>query len=164
MKINGARKKEIFYKNMLFGSEDSLVSSVGVLFGLASSQSYSKSQIILTGVIVIAVEAISMGIGSYLTEKEVGEIAKKKIKKSLPLFGGLVMFLSYCLSGLLVISPYLLLPTPQIARFISAGLTLLLLYLVGYLPSHNIKTGIRTLTLAGLAILTGFLIGKVFKV
>ncbi|KKS14240.1 MAG: hypothetical protein UU72_C0051G0009 [candidate division WWE3 bacterium GW2011_GWB1_41_6] len=50
-----------YFRNLLFGAEDSLVSTVGVLFGVASSSAYTQQQILVTGLIVIAVEALSMG-------------------------------------------------------------------------------------------------------
>ena len=52
------------------------------LFGLATT-SYETPQIFTSGIIIISVEAVSMGAGAFLTEKETKEIDpnSKEIKK-----------------------------------------------------------------------------------
>ena len=54
-----------YYRNFVFGVEDSLVSTVGLLSGISIAGVTNKT-IIMTGVILIFVEAVSMGAGSFL--------------------------------------------------------------------------------------------------
>ena len=70
-------------RNIIFGIEDSLVSTSGFLFGLATT-SYETPQIFTSGIIIISVEAVSMGAGAFLTEEETKEIDpnSNEIKKS----------------------------------------------------------------------------------
>lgn len=143
------------FRNIIFGIEDSLVSTVGVLFGVATAMTDKKS-LILTGVIVIAVEALSMGAGSFLTEESTNEMAKRKIASN-PVLDGILMFFSYIIAGLIPLTPYVLFNV-DIARFASVGMTLIALFFLGYLPTRNLKGGIRMFLIAGLAILIGFLI------
>ena len=59
----------MFLRNTVFGVEDSLVSTVGLLSGIAATGSVSKSFILLTGIVYISVEAFSMAVGSFLSEE-----------------------------------------------------------------------------------------------
>jgi len=149
-----------YFRNLIFGAEDSLVSTVGVLFGVASTGEYSTRQIIITGLIVIAVEALSMGAGSFLTEESLEEIDGKKFSKDKPYLEGIIMFFSYMIAGFVVLFPYIFIPV-QNAKFVSVAFALVSLYLVGYIPRRNYKSGLRMLIIAGLAILVGFIIGEI---
>lgn len=150
-----------YLRNIMFGAEDSLVSSVGVLFGLAASGEYSSKLLVLTGVVLIFVEALSMGVGSYLTETEVHELDVAKTHTDSTILDGIIMFVSYILFGSFVIIPYAV-ADMDIAKYYSVGFALLMLFIVGYLPTRKLKDGIRMLTLAGLAILLGFTVAKIF--
>ena len=65
-----ADNRILYMRNLIFGAEDSLVSTVGLLSGIAIG-GVPKSAIILTGIVLIFVEAFSMGVGSYLSEYSV---------------------------------------------------------------------------------------------
>ena len=69
-------------REVVFGIEDGMVSTLGAITGIAIG-SGDLFTVILAGVVIIAVESISMGIGSYLanrTEDDVnaGRLAAKK--------------------------------------------------------------------------------------
>jgi VIT1/CCC1 family predicted Fe2+/Mn2+ transporter len=148
-----------YFRDTVFGSEDGLVSSVGALFGLATSGVYMENQIILAGLVIISVEAISMGAGAFLTAESIHDIESGH--RDNPLLGGVIMFFSYALSGLLVLSPYFFLPVFS-AKYVSVIITMIALYFLGFLPKRNVKSGLRMFFVAGIAILTGFLVGKLF--
>src|SRR5689334_15258990 len=112
-----------YLRNLLFGAEDSLVSTVGVLFGLASSPDYTVRLLILAGITLIAVEALSMGVGSYLSEVEVHETKSGKSHVDSPILDGVLMLFSYLLFGTIVLIPYLLLPIAT-AKYTSVAVTL----------------------------------------
>jgi VIT1/CCC1 family predicted Fe2+/Mn2+ transporter len=159
-----SRKKRLnstYLRNIVFGAEDSLVSTVGFLFGLATAQAYNAQLLIIAGAVLITVEALSMGVGSYLTETGVEEFDHKKTNSRTPVIGGLLMFFSYVFFGMCVISPYIFISMAS-AKYVSVGITLVLLFLVGYLPTKSPKAGMRMLVMAGMAILVGFLVAQIF--
>src|SRR5262245_46938731 len=66
--------KVAYFRNFVFGVEDSLVSTVGLLSGVAIA-GLAREEIFLTGVILIFVEAVSMAAGSFLSESSAEEFA-----------------------------------------------------------------------------------------
>jgi VIT1/CCC1 family predicted Fe2+/Mn2+ transporter len=150
-----------YFRNIIFGVEDSLVSTVGLLFGLASA-SIQSSTITLTGLILISVEALSMGVGTYLSEESTNEVTNSKPREN-PEIEGILMFFSYILAGLVPLGPYFLLE-PNIARYVSVFATLSGLFLLGFVPKKRFRSGIRMMVIAGGAIFLGYVIGKVLGV
>ncbi len=65
-------KRDTYLRNFIFGVEDSLVSTVGLLAGVAAAE-ISAQAILTTGLVLIVVEGFSMGIGSFLTEETTEE-------------------------------------------------------------------------------------------
>lgn len=67
-----------FIREVVFGMEDGLVSTMGAVTGIAAaSQNYSI--VVLSGLVIIAVESVSMGVGSYLSTKSEKEIDERKL-------------------------------------------------------------------------------------
>ncbi len=150
-----------YFRSLIFGAEDSLVSTVGVIFGIASANQ-NKSSILLTGLIVVAVESLSMGAGSFLTETSTHELDGRKKHRASPIVSGIIMFFSYFLTGFIPLFPYIILET-DIAKYLSVAVTLLALFVLGYLPSKTLRGGLRMVTVAGAAVFMGFLIGNYFR-
>ena len=156
-----------YIRNFTFGVEDSLSSTVGLLAGVASA-SVPKTTIIITGLILIFTEAMSMGVGSFLSEQSVSEFKTRRdlpLSKSLP--GAVVMFSSYLISGLIPLAPYVFLPSSS-ALFFSVTLSLLALCLLGIINSrlsHTPVTGhaLRMLILGGSVAVSGVLLGRFLK-
>ncbi len=69
-----------FIREIVFGVEDGMISTLGVLVGIAIGTN-SHFIIILSGFVIIIVESISMGVGSYLSAKSVREVAERKLKE-----------------------------------------------------------------------------------
>lgn len=70
-------------REVVFGMEDGMVSTLGAISGIAVG-SQDRYIVLLSGVVIIMVESISMGVGSYLsnrTSKEVDEYSVKEEKK-----------------------------------------------------------------------------------
>lgn len=151
-----------YFRNLIFGVEDGVVSTVGVLFGLASSHQYNGSQVLLAGFIIVIVEALSMGAGAFLSEESVEEFTKRPGVCSIPLFSGLIMFASYVVGGLLPVMPYAFFRL-EVAQIFSIIFALVSLYFLGYLPTRNLKSGLRMFLVAGLAIFAGYAIGSIFS-
>ena len=55
-------------KETVFGVEDGMVSTLGALTGIAAA-TQDPGMVLLAGFVVIAVESISMGVGSYVSSK-----------------------------------------------------------------------------------------------
>lgn len=65
-------------REIIFGAEDGMVSTLGAITGIAVGTASSKI-VLLSGLVIIAVESISMGIGSYLSNKSVMDLSKRKL-------------------------------------------------------------------------------------
>ena len=118
-------------REIIFGLEDSLVSTMGAVTGIAIGTG-NRTVVILSGIVILAVEATSMAAGSFLsTESE--ELLENKTSKTAhkqSLKASVTMFVSYISGGILPLVPYFLLPTNQ-AVVPSIVLTVLALALVG---------------------------------
>ncbi len=55
-------------RDIVFGLEDGMVSTLGAITGIAIG-SQNHFTVVLSGLVIIAVESISMGIGSYVSNK-----------------------------------------------------------------------------------------------
>jgi len=161
-------KRDTNLRNFIFGIEDSLVSTVGLLAGIAAAD-LSSSAIITTGLVLIVVEGLSMGIGSFLTEETSEEMSGDRVQPAKAAMGGIVMLFSYCIAGLLPLAPYAFFPA-KIAISVSVTLSLLGLFSLGlgtslyYHRPNPILRGIKMLLLGGLAVGIGMLVGKLFHV
>jgi len=69
-----------FVREIVFGVEDGMISTLGVLVGIAVGTN-NHFVIILSGFVIIVVESISMGVGSYLSAKSVREIVERKLEE-----------------------------------------------------------------------------------
>lgn len=67
-------------RDVVFGLEDSLVSTLGTVTGVAVA-SNSPFYVVLTGVILVCVEAISMAAGSYLSSKSAKELYAERLRQ-----------------------------------------------------------------------------------
>ncbi len=161
--MDGFKSEQITYiRNFIFGVEDSLVSTVGLLSGIAAAD-VSTRTIALTGVVLIFVEAFSMGVGSYLSEHSVESFqaqgSAKQSEKS-----GVVMLVSYLIAGFIPLFPYLVMGR-QTAFWLSIVFSLIALFALGAVSAKILKTkmflsGLRMFLLGGLAIGIGVLVGK----
>lgn len=150
-----------FLKNFIFGVEDSLVSTVGLLSGIVVG-GLDQSAIILTGVVLIFVEALSMGVGSFLSESHGQEYkVKAKVDPKPVIVGGIIMFISYFIAGFIPLAPYLIFEVSQ-AFIFSVMLSLITLFFLGAwsakVSQRSIfSMGMRMMIVGGLAIIAGIL-------
>ena len=156
-----------YVRNFIFGVEDSLVSTVGLVSGIAIAN-VDKSTIFLSGLILIVVEALSMGVGSVLSEASTQEFVYKKTKHSdLTHIGGAIMFVSYFFAGFIPLSPYVLFDVPT-ALPVSIIASLVALFALGFFSARKfkapmLKSATRMLILGGLAITAGAVIGSLLS-
>ena len=158
---------EIYLRNFVFGVEDSLVSTVGLITGIAVA-GVTRQTIFMTGMVLVFVESFSMAVGSFLSEYSVEELeTRKEVPVGKPLLGSTVMFFSYFFAGLIPIIPYVLPINFWLTR-LSILLTLGSLFLLGvasgrFLNIHPIRQGTRMIIMGGAAIFVGVVIGKIFS-
>lgn len=155
---------DVELRNFIFGVEDSLVSTVGLLAGVAAAD-ISHRNVIITGLVLIVVEGLSMGVGSFLTEETTDEMAGFAPETFKSLKGAAVMLISYSLAGLIPLAPYGFFPGNQ-AVVISVALSLIGLFALGVGTSifyHRPRPwvrGLKMIVLGGLAVLFGMLVGN----
>lgn len=159
------KKYSLVIRNFVFGVEDSLVSTVGLLAGIALAGVESKT-IILTGIVLIFVEGFSMAVGSLLSEQSVEQYEEQKeVSLSKPALAAVVMFFSYVVAGLIPLAPYVFIFNDG-AVWLSISLTLVSLFLLGLFNAHMFrvkafKDGLLTLGMGGLAIAVGIVVGQI---
>lgn len=211
-------------REVVFGVEDGMVSTLGVLIGIAVGTN-NHFVVVLSGFVVVLVEAMSMGVGSYLSAKSMRELGERKLKeeraeikespgeerkelikmyandgwpkslaekmaqaasknKSLflkemayrehniypgktdkPLRGGIYMFFSYIIGGIIPVSSYLFLPVkPAVISSVIA--TFIGLFALGCATAKFTKrkwwrSGLEMLLVAGSAALVGYAVGTI---
>jgi VIT1/CCC1 family predicted Fe2+/Mn2+ transporter len=153
----------LYLRNFVFGVEDSLVSTSGLISGVAAA-GISRSEIFTTGVVLIFVEAFSMGIGSFLSEGMADDYMKQKRMSFKATMGGLIMMISYFLAGIVPLAPYAFFEVKE-AFTLSILASLIALFLLGTISAKffNIsvlKHGIRMFLIGGFAILIGIAVGR----
>jgi vacuolar iron transporter family protein len=155
-----------YLKSVIFGFQDSLVSTTGVIAGVAAGTN-NKEIVILAGVVTIAVESLSMGAGQYLSQKAAHQMEKDEIHTDSLFVGGGLMVLSYFLGGLVPLIPVVLFRLP-ISATLSITFALIGLFILGYLKARVVKvnplhSAIEILVIGGSAALIGVIVGRVFK-
>lgn len=160
------KKRQLFafyLGNIVFGIEDSLVSTVGFLSGVSIAQ-VDRPTLLLSGIILIFIEAFSMGVGSFLSQDvALGYIQEKEADMKHPILGGMVMFVSYLVTGFIPLAPYLFISGSS-AFLISIVISIITLFILGVWGAHLSKTnrfkqGIKMAIVGGIAIALGVIVG-----
>jgi vacuolar iron transporter family protein len=158
---------EDYLRSIIFGFQDALISTTGVIAGVAAGTS-DKNIVILAGFVTILVESLSMGVGQYMSEKAVHQMDKVgKHTDNLYLVGGF-MALSYFLGGLIPLTPVFLFELPGLIP-ISVGSSLLGLFILGFIKAKIVKvnplhSAIEIFMIGGIATAIGIVVGKLLKV
>ena len=94
------------YRETIFGLEDSIVSTLGVVVGIAAGTD-SRYVVVLSAIIIVVVESLSMTAGTYLSNKSEMEINHTRadiVRRSLT--DSLSMAVSYVLGGVISVLPF----------------------------------------------------------
>lgn len=155
---------QTFIRNFVFGAEDSVVSTVGLLSGVAIA-GVPQPTILLTGIVLIFVEAFSMGIGSYLSEAITHD--ENHGQRRISIDAALIMLGSYIVAGLIPLFPYFFMSGPA-GLALSIGCSLAALAVLGIVSSRLSHTNIRRNTirmilLGGSAIAVGIIVSFFVK-
>ncbi len=150
-------RSALFLRNLVFGVEDGLVSTVGLLSGIAIA-GVDRDTIFLTGVVLIFVEAFSMAAGSFLSEASVEEMDGGTDDTRGSLAAGAIMFASYFVAGFVPLFPYVIFGVSD-AFWISIISSVFVLFVLGYWSAMHTKKpwrkALRMGLVGGLAILVG---------
>jgi len=153
----------IYLRNIIFGIEDSMAATVGLLAGLAS-ESVPLSTLVLTGFVYIFVEAVSMGIGSFLSEESGQEYEGRKVGSvKITALAALAMFVSCIVGGFVPFIPYFFF-VGTAAIYASVIASLAALGLLGYIQARISRRKawpriLRMVLLGGTAIAVGVVVG-----
>ncbi len=145
-------------KSIIFGLEDALVSTTGLVVGVAIG-SGDKPTVLLAGIVGLCVEASSMASGEYLSQTTGSQ--KTKIKLAT------LMFISYLVGGLFPILPIFFSTTGYFV--ISSILSSLIgLALLGWgkaivLKQNPLNSSLQVLLIGGGSMAIGLLAGKFFQ-
>jgi len=155
-----------YLQSAMFGFNDALVSTTGVIVGVATGTS-NKSVVILAGVVTILVEALSMGAGQYLSSKSAHQLDKKDSFR-VPIISGIIMFWSYFAAGLVPLLPILLLPISY-ARNAAIVAALFGLVILGYVKGRIVevdpfKSALEVFIIGGIATAIGIVVGNLLAV
>lgn len=132
-------------REIVFGVEDSLVSTLGTITGIAAGTG-DTFVILLSASVLIIVEATSMAAGSYLSAKAADEVELELERERgnrytnppyHPVRGACVMWGSYFFAGFIPTIPYVLLGPSQ-AAVPSVVLTTIALFVLGvWVAKHS---------------------------
>lgn len=155
-----------YLRSSVFGFQDALVSTTGIVVGISAGIS-DKNFIILSALVTISVEALSMGAGQYLSEKSVHDLPNSRHRDDL-LIGGLIMFVSYILGGIIPIFP-IFITSPPFSSILSVIFAFSGLFLLGFFKAKFFSgkvwhSALEMLIIGGLATLIGLLVGLLFKI
>ncbi len=152
-----------YFRNFIFGVEDSLVSTVGLLAGIAIA-GVSRETIFLTGVILLFVEGFSMAAGSFLSEASAEEYTNQKSAGfSRSLIAGAIMFASYFVAGFVPLFPYVIAEGVS-ALSLSIAASVLALFFLGMVSGKisragMVRSALRMSLVGSLAIVIGLTVG-----
>lgn len=158
---------EDYLRSALFGIQDGLVSTTGVVVGISTGVE-DKAIIILASLVAITVEASSMAAGQYSSEKAVHQMDKAGKHTDSLIVGALVMFFGYLLGGMVPIMPTILFGQPQ-ARYIATIAAFIGLFILGYIKGHLVKvptlrSALELFIIGAIATSLGLMIGHIFRV
>lgn len=156
-----------YLRSVIFGVEDSLVSTTGLIAGLSVGVD-DKKLVVIGGVVAIGVEALSMGAGEYLSDDAVQNLDKLRRHREKPSVSGLLMFFSYLFAGFIPLIPVLIFDFPG-AVVVSVIFALAGLFMLGYIKGKLLNTSafrgaVKIFVVGGLATALGVAVGYIFKI
>ncbi len=158
----------LYLRSIIFGINDSLVSTVGFLAGVSVAGVPTKT-IILTGIIYALVESFSMAMGDFLSEESAEEyISHANVKDRPSIISAMFMFVSCVLASLIPLAPYIML-SASVALPVSIGISVGALFAVGMISARFSRLpmlwrGARMALLGGATIVLGVAIGSFMPV
>ena len=158
---------EDYLRSIVFGFQDALVSTTGVIVGVATGTG-NRDIVILAGIVTILVESLSMGVGQYMSEKAVHQFDKTGKHTDNLYVGGFLMTLAYFFGGLVPLTPMLFFDVTT-ATAITILASLAGLFILGYIKAHIVdvnplKSAVEILILGGITTAIGIVVGNYLRV
>lgn len=158
---------EDYFRSLMFGLQDGIVSTTGVVVGISTGVN-SKEIVVLAALVAVTVEATSMAAGQYSSEKAVHQMDKSGKHTDSLLIGSLIMFAAYILGGLFPILPTILFDQST-SRMIAVVAAFIGLFIVGYIKGHIVehkplRSAFELFVIGSLATIIGVIVGNLLKV
>lgn len=155
-----------YLRSIIFGCQDALVSTTGVVIGISAAVR-DPQIILLSAMVTVSVEALSMAAGQYLSEKSVHDLPASHHHDNL-IFGSLFMFISYLVGGFIPIIPIFFTHQP-LTSIMSVTFAFVGLFLLGFFKAKLFtgqiwRSAIEMMVIGGLATLVGLFVGSVFRI
>lgn len=150
-------KDPFFVRNLTYGLEDSLISTTGLLAGITFA-GMPNQYVVIAGIILILVEALSMGFGSMVSEESFLITSKTKYTYGQVVLYALTMFISYVVAGVVVLAPYAL--NLKDSYIVSIVLAIGLLFLLILSIQRDITKAILMTCLGAVILAITILTGK----
>lgn len=163
--VTGAQ--EDYLRSLMFGLQDGLVSTTGVVVGISAGIS-DKEVIVLAAFVAVLVEATSMAAGQYSSEKAVHQLARGGRHTDSLIAGAAIMFVAYIVGGLFSIIPTLLLSRPE-AQIVAVLCAFAGLFIVGFVKGKLVdepplRSGVELFVIGAVATSIGLAVGFYLKV
>jgi len=158
---------EDYLRSALFGLQDGLVSTTGVVVGISTGVE-NKSIIILAAFVAVTVEASSMAAGQYSSEKAVHQMDKTGRHDDNLLLGALIMFFAYLLAGMVPIIPIIIFDQ-TVAKVVAIIASFIALFVIGFFKGRLVehspwRSAIELFFVGASATLIGITVGQILKV
>lgn len=163
-------------REIIFGLEDGTVSTLGVVVGIAAGTN-DRYIVILSGLVVIFVESLSMAAGTFLSNKSTLEAHVRDDKHHLfarlfhhhslikePVRESISMGISYVLGGMTSLLFFFLLP-PLVAILPAVTISFVFLFIVGFFKGKIVeinpfRSGTEMMVISASAAAIGYTVGK----
>lgn len=158
---------EDYLRSLMFGFQDGLVSTTGIVVGISTGVS-DKAIIILAAIVAVMVEASSMAAGQYSSEKAVHQMDKSAKHTDSLVAGALIMYFSYFVAGMVPIIPTIIFEQPQ-ARYIAIAASFVALFIIGYIKGHIVnhrplRSAAELFVIGAIATSIGIIVGHLLRV
>lgn len=159
------KNSALYLRTIIFGINDSLVSTVGLLAGI-SVAGVPRATLALTGIVYAFVEGFSMATGDFLSEESAEEyVSGATVSNRSSVISAIIMFLSFVFASLVPLLPYLIF-TGWTALVVSVVSSVFALFIVGMVSARFARLpmvwrGARMALLGGAAILMGVIVGSI---
>jgi VIT1/CCC1 family predicted Fe2+/Mn2+ transporter len=158
---------EDYMRSLMFGLQDGIVSTTGVVVGISIGVE-DKAIVILAAFVAVMVEATSMAAGQYSSEKAVHQMDKTGKHTDSLIMGALIMFVAYLIGGMFSIIPTVIFNQP-VARIVAVISAFSGLFLIGYLKGlfiegSTIRSAVELFVIGGVATVIGLVVGVLLKV
>lgn len=146
-----------FVRNALYGLEDSLISTTGVVVGM-SYANVPTPYILTSGIVLVVVEALSMAYGAYIAEQGffATTVGARSIMEVVPY--GITMFVSYVAAGSLVLAPFVI--RVRNPHYYSLAISIGLLFALVVYIENDLMKGLVLTSVGALILAVSIVLGE----